>query len=280
MNNIMKKSPLITIALVLMYSCGKMSSSKKISNTNSSNKKTIMAIFAHSDDETMVSPVLAKYVKEGVKVFLVVATDGSKGVMSHANIPAGDSLAKIRSVEASCVAKTLGIDPVIFLNYKDGSLTSLTTIDSLGKEVDSLLNEYQPNVVITWGPEGGYGHPDHRIVSSVVTENFQKEREKPLGQLLYAGLPAEAINRSQALNTEQANWFKDKLHTTQKKLLNYRIQCTKEDFAIGRKALGCCKSQFTTEAMDELFVLLNQMGGVFYLRSWIGSDGIKNDVFE
>ncbi len=63
--------------------------------------KTILAIFAHPDDETTVSPLLAKYAAEGAKVYIAVATDGRLGVTEHAQIPAGDSLASVRAGETS-----------------------------------------------------------------------------------------------------------------------------------------------------------------------------------
>src|SRR5262249_10966635 len=51
---------------------------------------TLVAVVAHPDDETIVSPALARYAREGARVVVVVATDGRKGVAAHAHIPAGD----------------------------------------------------------------------------------------------------------------------------------------------------------------------------------------------
>src|SRR5215208_7452034 len=65
---------------------------------------TLVAIFAHPDDESIVSPALARYAREGTKVYVVVATDGRKGVSPHAKIPGGDSLATVRAGEARCSA--------------------------------------------------------------------------------------------------------------------------------------------------------------------------------
>lgn len=49
--------------------------------------QTLVAIFAHPDDETLVAPALARYAREGVKVFLVIATDGRRGANAQARIP-------------------------------------------------------------------------------------------------------------------------------------------------------------------------------------------------
>lgn len=59
--------------------------------------RTLVAVFAHPDDETHVAPMLARYAREGARVLLVIATDGRRGANRHAGIPAGDSLAKVRA---------------------------------------------------------------------------------------------------------------------------------------------------------------------------------------
>lgn len=242
--------------------------------------RTMMAVFAHSDDELMVSPVLSKYAKLGVKIYLVIATDGSQGVTAHANIPPGDSLAKVRAKEALCTAATLGINPPILLGYDDGKLASIDNLISLHEKIDSLFNEIRPDVVITFGPDGSYGHPDHRLVGDVVTEVFQQERAEPLKQLLYIGFPKEVLSPALPIKTESVNWYKKHLLTTQKKLLTYRIPYAEDDLKIGRNALGCCKSQFTEEMMDEIFILMAQTKGLIYFRPWLGSAAIRNDIFE
>jgi len=201
-------------------------------------------------------------------------------VTQHANIPAGDSLAKVRSEEALCVTKTLGINPPILLNFMDGDLALWDNIFSLDDKIDSLFTKYQPDVVITWGPDGGYGHADHRIVSNIVTEVFQREASGTLQQLLYVGFLKESLDSAPKLNTAQVNWFKGNLKTTQKKFLTYRIPFEEEDLKLGREALGCCKSQFTPEVMDEIFVLIAQNEGLLYFRPWNGSEVVKEDVFE
>lgn len=274
----MRKIILLFCSFLLLFSCNKENNLKNIDNT-SNNNKTLMAVFAHPDDELIVSPILSKYAKEGVNVLLVVATSGANGVTSHANIPAGDSLAKVRNKEIFCATKTLGINDPIMINYEDGKLSSWNEIFSLDDKIDSLFNKYKPDVVITWGPEGGYGHSDHRMVSNIVTEVFQKNRLIPIKELFYVGFLQETIDSAPKLNTDQGNWFRENYHATQKKFLTYRIPYSKEDFKIARKALECHKSQLTTEAMNDFFTIFDT-NGIQYLRPWNGSNTIKNDIFK
>ena len=276
----MKKLIAVFCLTYMMLSCNSENKKEQEVRPDMNNDKTIMAIFAHSDDERTISPILSKYAKEGVNVYLVLVTDGSKGVTPHANIPAGDSLAKVRAEEALCVTKTLGIHPPILLNYTDGDLALWDNIFSLDDKIDSLFTKYQPDVVITWGQDGGYGHPDHRMVGNIVTEVFQREASEKMQQLLYVGFLKEAMDSAPKLNTDQANWFREHLKTTQKQFLTYRIPFEKEDLILSREAFGCCKSQYIPEVMDELFVLIEQSKGYVYFRPWNDSRKIKNDIFE
>lgn len=265
---------------LVMFSCDNGNNKNQTVNPISNSDKTIMAIFAHADDDMTVLPILAKYAKEGVNIHSVIVTDGSKGVKKHANIPAGDSLAKARSDEAYCVTTTLGINPPILLNYTDGELALGGNAYSLDNKIDSLFNKYQPDVIITWGPDGGHGGIDHRIVSNVVTEVFQNESSRNIQQLLYVGFLKESFDMSPKLKTSSVNWLKENLRTTQKKFLTYRIPLMKEDFKLARKALGCYKSQLYPEYMDEIFLLLGQTEGLIYLRPWNGSEIVKTDIFD
>lgn len=266
--------------LTMLFSCNKHKNTKQESEPVKNNDKTLMAIFAHPDDEGVISPILSKYAKEGVNIYLVIVTDGSKGVTPHANIPAGDSLAKVRSKEAFCATKNLGINPPVFLKYIDGDLALKENIYSLDDKIDSLFIKYQPNVVITFGPGGEYGHPDHRIVSNIVTEVFQREASEALQQLLYYGFPTESIDKGLNLNTSLANWLIENWKTTQKRFLTYQIPFDVEDLKLGYKAFTCHKSQYTPEEMDDIFAIMGQTDRLIYFRPWNGSKEIKDNVFD
>lgn len=262
----------------LLFSCNVQN--KQENKTASKNNKTIMAIFAHPDDEIVISPLLSKYAKEGVNIQLVYVTDGSKGVTAHAKIPAGEMLAKVRSEEASCVAKTLAINPPVFLNYTDGDLSLNENIFSLDDKIESLFTKHQPNVVITFGPDGEYGHSDHRIVSNIVTEVFQKEAKETLQELFYYGYPTELKDKNLIVNTNLGKWFYENWKTTQKKFLSYRIPVAESDLKLGHETASCHASQYPPDVVDDLFTIINQTNGFIYLRPWNGSSSLKDDIFE
>ena len=129
--------------------------------------RTILAVYAHADDEIVVSPLLARYGREKADVYLVIVTRGEKWA-PQTNLSPGNAIAEVRATEARCAARALGIHPPVLLQFDDSSLGEMVrppwaTLTKVESELGKLLAELRPDVVITWGPEGGYGHPDHRL---------------------------------------------------------------------------------------------------------------------
>src|SRR5918994_603326 len=134
--------------------------------------KTLVAVFAHPDDESVAAPILARYAREGVQVHLIIATDGAAGGQ-QTSIPRGPELARARAEEARCSADALGAKPPILLGFPDGQLGNYTDdplrLFKLTQRLQEELQRLGPDALITWGPDGGTGHPDHRLVSATGT---------------------------------------------------------------------------------------------------------------
>ncbi|KAA5825087.1 PIG-L family deacetylase [Algibacter amylolyticus] len=276
----MNKLLSILCTLIILVACKNSSNKEDETEVVSNKTKSLMAIFAHPDDEIVISPLLTKYANEGVTINLVFVTDGSKGVAEHANIPVGDSLAKVRMEEALCVTKTLGINPPIFLKYTDGDLALYENLYALDDKIDSLFTKHNPNVVITFGPGGEYGHSDHRIVSNIVTEVFQREASETLNHLLFYGFPKEAQADDLKLKSKVGNWFNENWKTTQKRFLTHRIPFNENELTIAHKGASCHKSQYTPDTIDDLFTIMKQTDSAIYLRSWNGSKTLKDNIFD
>src|SRR5712691_1427221 len=135
--------------------------------------RPIVAIFAHPDDERIVGPLLSRLAREGRETHLVIATDGSKGVRDFAGIPAGAELAAARAKEASCAATRLGVRQLHLLGLPDGGLASFDALSKLRSALGAIVDSIKPAAIITFGPEGGTGHPDHRLIGDVVTQIVQ-----------------------------------------------------------------------------------------------------------
>ena len=208
----------------------------------------LLAIFAHPDDEASVGAVLAKYAAAGAQVYLAVATDGRLGVSAHAGSPAGDSLAAARDKELQCAADQLGLQPPIRFGLHDqfkmteGLEPYSAQLFELRERVRKLFEELQPDAVITWGPSGWTGHPDHRIVSAVVTEVFQSKRWPRPSQLYYPALPTGKVPGSSPFPVA----------TVDERFLSARISVEARDYQKAKASWLCHRSQYTAEQIEQL----------------------------
>jgi len=122
----------------------------------------LLAVFAHPDDESMgMGGTLAKYSAEGVETHLVCASRGERGWFgSEEQNPGLERLGEIRTKELEACVKELGMKSLAFLNYIDGEVDQANHIEAIGKIV-SHIRKIKPQVVVTFPPDGNYGHPDH-----------------------------------------------------------------------------------------------------------------------
>ncbi|HJZ46104.1 MAG TPA: PIG-L deacetylase family protein [Roseiflexaceae bacterium] len=130
----------------------------------------LMCVLAHPDDESLgTGGALAKYAAEGVETYLVTATRGERGWQGAAeHNPGLTALGAIREAELRAAAQVLGLHEVNFLGYIDGDLDQADPVEAIAKIV-SHLRRVRPHVVLTFGPAGGYGHPDHIAISQLTT---------------------------------------------------------------------------------------------------------------
>lgn len=136
--------------------------------TASSDSKPLrlMAVLAHPDDESLgLGGTLARCADEGIETFLVCATRGERGrYFDQENRPPIDVVARTREKELRNAALVLGIKEVSFLDYVDKDLDQASAPEVVAK-IAGHIRRIQPQVVVTFGPEGGYGHPDHIAIS-------------------------------------------------------------------------------------------------------------------
>src|SRR5579884_4020339 len=129
-------------------------------------KLRLMCVLAHPDDESLGNGgVLAKYAAEGIETYLVTATRGERGWLgSQEDYPGLEALGKIREAELYAAAEVLGLRRVDFLDYVDGELDHAPPEEAIAKIVGHL-RRVKPQVVLTFGPDGSYGYPDHIAIS-------------------------------------------------------------------------------------------------------------------
>ena len=133
-------------------------------------KLRLLGVLAHPDDESLgFGGSLAKYAAEGVETFVVTATRGEAGRFGAAgkgHDPA--EVGRVREAELRAAAKVLGVSEVSVLGWPDGGVDRVPAANAIA-EIVAHLRRIKPDVVVTFGPEGAYGHPDHIAISQFAT---------------------------------------------------------------------------------------------------------------
>jgi len=122
----------------------------------------LCCVLAHPDDETLgVGGALARYAAEGVETFVVTATRGQRGRYRDGTAhPGPEALGRIREAELRNAARVLGVREVSLLGYVDKDLDKAPPREVVAA-IAGHLRRIRPQVVVTFAPDGAYGHPDH-----------------------------------------------------------------------------------------------------------------------
>ena len=173
----------------------------------------MLCVFAHPDDETFgTGATIAKYADSGFDIFLATATKGEAGMLGDPPIATRETVGDVRAGELASAAEVLGIKDIYFMGFMDGTLAKVRD-DSLLEQTVFAIRHYRPHVVISFGPGGISGHPDHQTISRVVTEAFDlapdpksyphHEHENSVApwtplKLYYLEIPDEWLRRARA----------------------------------------------------------------------------------
>lgn len=162
---------------------------------NQKEQLTFMTVHAHPDDEVFGTGItLARLSKEGVRTVLVTATRGEVGEIVDPDLDeAGKAevqakLGQVREEELTASAKALGVSELRFLDFHDSGMAGTednnnpasfyrATFDEAVQRLVKLMREFRPQVVVTYDPFGGYGHPDHVQTHRVTVAAFNAAGE-------------------------------------------------------------------------------------------------------
>ncbi len=130
---------------------------------------TILSVWAHPDDESYCSAgIMAAAVQNGQTVVCITATKGEAGVQDESRWPS-DHLGEIRAQEMTDGLAELGVKTHYWLGYPDGGCKDINEAEAVNK-LKGYIDKYQPDSILTFGPDGLTGHEDHKTVSSWATK--------------------------------------------------------------------------------------------------------------
>ncbi|MGI8791075.1 MAG: PIG-L deacetylase family protein [Actinomycetota bacterium] len=138
---------------------------------------TILGVWAHPDDETYLSGgLMAAAIRAGNMVVCVTATKGEGGSMDEQRWPS-ESLAEVREEELIDALGVLGVSEHRWLGFADGGCDQVPLEEGVAV-VGALLEEFRLDSVLTFGPEGMTGHPDHKTVHAWAKTALQRNSLK------------------------------------------------------------------------------------------------------
>jgi LmbE family N-acetylglucosaminyl deacetylase len=166
--------------------------------------RRLLGVFAHPDDEVFCAGgTMAQAAEAGAEVMIVSATRGERGQIRDPAAATRRTLGAVREGELRAAAAELGVRHVQVLPYTDGTLQHHRS--SLGAAIAGIMRQFAPDTVVTFGADGGYGHPDHIAISRLTTQAFRAlVRGHNRGQRLYH---AHFPPRRTSIAEELARWI-------------------------------------------------------------------------
>ncbi|MDH5671363.1 MAG: PIG-L family deacetylase [Myxococcales bacterium] len=137
---------------------------------------SLLAFFAHPDDESYAAGgTLALCARAGLRVRVLSATRGEAG---------GDGARREAELQAAC--EILGVEPPRFVGWPDGGVAQLPASAAVAQLRDAL-ERLAPDVVLTLGPDGAYGHADHLACTQLLSQAV--DTLTPTPRVLHAVFP-------------------------------------------------------------------------------------------
>lgn len=172
--------------------------------------RRLLIIYAHPDDESFGNAgTIARYTASGVGVHYACATRGECGMVSEEHLRDHADIAALRTAELDCAAQALGLAAVHHLGYRDSGMPGTADNEHPSALVQAprervtgqlvaLIRTLRPQVVLTFNPYGGYGHPDHIAIHHATMEAFSKA--------------ADATQYPEQLGEDTSPWSPSKLY--------------------------------------------------------------------
>lgn len=164
-------------------------------------RRTLAAVVAHPDDDAYgIASIVALHADDpSLRFVLIHATDGEAGSIAEGSEATRETLGAVRREEDRRAWVALGRVPDRheWFGYPDGGLADVPR-GELVDRISRIFGDERPDVVMTFGPDGITGHPDHIAISGATTEAFERfagDGSPGFRRLTYGVVPQSTIER-------------------------------------------------------------------------------------
>jgi LmbE family N-acetylglucosaminyl deacetylase len=197
---------------------------------------TVLGVWAHPDDEAYLSAALMHRVRAGGgRVVVATATLGEDGL----TFLAPDEAKAVRLAELQAALAAVRVDEYHVLGYPDGGCRDVDGDEAVAR-IEDLIRRIEPDTIVTFGPDGITGHPDHRAVSRWTMSAWQRVGR---GELLLATMTDDFRIGHHDLHERLGVSMGDEMQSVPEGEVVLRVVPTDEERAAKRRALDAHRSQ-------------------------------------
>lgn len=201
----------------------------------------LLLVLAHPDDESMgTGGLILRHTRAGIPTNLVCATYGEKGWMGKPPGASAEDLPEIRAKELEEAAAALAITSVELWDYPDGGVPG-SDQQQITQRIWEQISRHRPRAVVGWGPDGGYGHPDHIAIGACTDAAVAAMTEGERPALYHIGIDRqlEEFYREAARLAGDAQGFELQL----KDQPDLAIELDADEVMMKLRAIDCHRSQ-------------------------------------
>lgn len=222
----------------------------------------LLGIWAHPDDEAYLSAgLMSRVAAAGGHVTVVAITDGEAGFPAEDVRPPGERAAQRRR-ELQAAMAIIGVRDLRFFGVADGALADAPK-DALVHRIAAVIQEVNPDVIVTFGPDGITGHSDHVANSRLVTSAWS---DVQIGELWYAAKTEDWLNEWRDLHDDFGVWMTGEPTGVRAEDVETVIEVDGAELDTKRAVLAEHRSQ--TEGLAAAF-------GEDRYRSWIREEAFR-----
>lgn len=184
--------------------------------------------------------LILRHTRAGVPAYLLCATYGEAGWMGKPPGARKEDLADIRARELEEAAAALALNAVELWDYADGGVAG-SDRDEITRRIWDNISSLRPRVVVGWGPDGGYGHPDHIAMGAYTDAAVGALAEGDRPALYHLAVDRELADFYQTAT--RATAASDPLPVAPQDNVDVVIELDADELMMKVRAIDCHRSQ-------------------------------------